>query len=124
MLLTFLEYCGCTETSHRLHLLSYHLFAEFVYVYECDWNYRPDHCMYMSSCKIAEKNGISVIHGNRGTLHNDKQPAFKAIYDSINEVRLHCDCATKLLSLRRIYAQNSWWIWELLDRCLGMLEIV
>lgn len=64
----------------------YICYVEFVYIYECDWNYRPDHCMYMSSCKIAETNGISVLHGNRGSLHNDKQPAFKAIYDSIVQV--------------------------------------
>ena len=60
---------------------------EFVYVYECDWNYRPDHCMYMSVCKDAEVNGISVLHGNRGVLHNDQHPQFKAIYEAFNEVR-------------------------------------
>lgn len=60
--------------------------VEFVYTYECDWNYRPDHCMYMSVCKPAETHGISVLHGNRGVLHNDKHPQFKAVYDAFSQV--------------------------------------
>ncbi|XP_064602399.1 glucoside xylosyltransferase 1-like [Liolophura sinensis] len=63
----------------------FHYFPERLYVYGCDWNYRPDHCMYMSTCKLAEQAGISVLHGNRGVLHNDKQPTFKAIYDAFSQ---------------------------------------
>ena len=62
------------------------LFSEKLYQYSCQWNYRPDHCMYMSNCRAAEKEGISVIHGNRGVYHNDKQPIFKAVYQAIRQV--------------------------------------
>ncbi|XP_067946064.1 glucoside xylosyltransferase 2-like [Watersipora subatra] len=65
----------------------FHHYPEFVYIYECNWNYRPDHCMYMSVCKVAEQDGISVLHGNRGVLHNDKHPQFKAIYDAFEEYK-------------------------------------
>lgn len=41
----------------------------------------------MSVCKAAEDEGIKVLHGNRGSFHNKKQPAFKAIYSSIQQVR-------------------------------------
>lgn len=41
----------------------------------------------MSVCKTAEKQGIFVLHGNRGSFHTEKQPAFKAIYSSIEQVR-------------------------------------
>ena len=64
------------------------LLVEFVYVFDCSWNYRPDHCMYMSVCKAAEVSGINVVHGNRRVFHNDKQPVFRAVYDSYVEVSL------------------------------------
>lgn len=43
--------------------------------------------MYMSVCKSAEENGVYVLHGNRGSFHTDKQPAFKAIFSSIQQVK-------------------------------------
>ncbi|XP_069062211.1 glucoside xylosyltransferase 2 isoform X2 [Pleurodeles waltl] len=58
---------------------------EMLYVFPCQWNYRPDHCMYGSNCKGAEQDGISVLHGNRGVYHDDKQPTFKAMYEVIRE---------------------------------------
>lgn len=66
--------------------VSYLLFSDQLYEYSCEWNYRPDHCMYMSVCKTAEKNGAYVVHGCRRVMHNDKQPAFKAIYDTFKQV--------------------------------------
>ena len=62
------------------------LFVEKLRVLPCQWNYRPDHCMYGSVCKTAETEGVFIVHGNRGYYHNDKQPAFKAIYQSIRDV--------------------------------------
>jgi len=41
--------------------------------------------MYMSNCKTAQRNGIKVLHGNRGVYHNEKQPAFKAVYEAIRD---------------------------------------
>jgi len=63
----------------------FHFYPDKLYQYPCEWNYRPDHCMYMSVCKTAEKNGIQIVHGNRGVLHNDKQPTFKAVYEAYRD---------------------------------------
>ncbi|CDQ61687.1 unnamed protein product [Oncorhynchus mykiss] len=41
--------------------------------------------MYGSNCKGAEEEGVSILHGNRGVYHDDKQPAFKVVYDAIHE---------------------------------------
>uniref|UniRef100_A0A803J9G0 UDP-D-xylose:beta-D-glucoside alpha-1,3-D-xylosyltransferase n=1 Tax=Xenopus tropicalis TaxID=8364 RepID=A0A803J9G0_XENTR len=59
---------------------------EMLYVFPCHWNYRPDHCMYGSNCKAAEEEGVSILHGNRGVYHDEKQPAFKAFYEVIRDV--------------------------------------
>lgn len=61
---------------------------ECLYVFPCHWNYRPDHCMYGSNCKRAELEGVSVLHGNRGVYHDDKQPTFKALYEAIRDVSM------------------------------------
>lgn len=74
----------------------FHDHPELLYVYSCDWNYRPDHCMYGNNCGAATDNGISVIHGNRGVYHNDKQLFFKAIYTAIRDFKPGDD--TKLLA--------------------------
>ncbi|KAM5280630.1 glucoside xylosyltransferase 2 [Ctenodactylus gundi] len=58
---------------------------ECLYVLPCQWNYRPDHCMYGSNCKEAEREGVSVLHGNRGVYHDDKQPTFRALYEAIRD---------------------------------------
>ncbi|XP_062486329.1 glucoside xylosyltransferase 2 [Pezoporus occidentalis] len=58
---------------------------ECLYVFPCQWNYRPDHCMYGSNCKGAEEEGVSILHGNRGVYHDDKQPTFKALYEVIRD---------------------------------------
>ncbi|XP_063797103.1 glucoside xylosyltransferase 2 isoform X1 [Pseudophryne corroboree] len=58
---------------------------ESLYVFPCQWNYRPDHCMYGSNCKSAEEDGVYILHGNRGVYHDDKQPAFKAFYEVIRD---------------------------------------
>jgi len=63
----------------------FHHFPEQLYLYSCNWNYRPDHCMYMSTCKVAEEKGVSVLHGCRSSFQNDKQPAFRAIYQAIRD---------------------------------------
>ncbi|XP_041743339.1 glucoside xylosyltransferase 2-like isoform X2 [Coregonus clupeaformis] len=63
----------------------FHYNSECLYNFPCQWNYRPDHCMYGSNCKGAEEEGVSILHGNRGVYHDDKQPAFKVVYDAIHE---------------------------------------
>ncbi|ETE65900.1 Glucoside xylosyltransferase 2, partial [Ophiophagus hannah] len=61
-------------------------FIKCLFLFPCQWNYRPDHCMYGSNCKGAEEEGISILHGNRGVYHDDKQPTFKALYEVIRDV--------------------------------------
>lgn len=61
-------------------LFYYH--PDKLYIIPCEYNYRPDHCMYMSICNSSH-SGIKLIHGNRGYFHSDKQPLFKTVYDAI-----------------------------------------
>lgn len=70
---------------------------EKLYVYSCRYNYRPDHCMYMSVCLEAEKDGALVLHGSRGTFHSEKQPPFKAIYSAMQEYQIPADPYENLL---------------------------
>ncbi|KAM4741104.1 glucoside xylosyltransferase 2 [Anableps anableps] len=63
----------------------FHYNPESLFIFPCQWNYRPDHCMYGSNCKEAEEEGVSILHGNRGVYHDDKQPAFKVVYDAIHD---------------------------------------
>ncbi|KAK3102305.1 hypothetical protein FSP39_010364 [Pinctada imbricata] len=60
----------------------FHYHPDQLYVFNCEWNFRPDHCMYMSVCRGADRDGAYVLHGSRRVMHNDKQPAFKAVYDA------------------------------------------
>lgn len=55
---------------------------EKLYIFSCEWNFRPDHCMYGSNCKAAEERGVSIVHGNRRAFHDGKQPTFMAVYDA------------------------------------------
>lgn len=61
-------------------------FTESLYVFPCQWNYRPDHCIYGSNCREAEHEGVFILHGNRGVFHDDKQPAFRAVYEAFQKV--------------------------------------
>ena len=55
-------------------------------MYPCEWNTRPDHCMYGMHCQSSNTNGASIIHGNREVFHNEKQPAFKTLYQGFRDV--------------------------------------
>lgn len=69
----------------------FHFHPERLYIYDCSYNYRSDHCMYMSVCRAAEKTGVRVLHGSRGTFHSDKQPAIKAIFSAFEQYHLGSD---------------------------------
>lgn len=64
---------------------------EKLFIYSCRYNYRPDHCMYMSVCAEAEKEGALVLHGSRGTFHSEKQPPFQLVYRAMLEYHLTSD---------------------------------
>uniref|UniRef100_A0A3P9HPV5 Glucoside xylosyltransferase 1 n=1 Tax=Oryzias latipes TaxID=8090 RepID=A0A3P9HPV5_ORYLA len=75
----------------------FHHNPESLYVFPCQWNYRPDHCMYGSNCAQAEREGVFILHGNRGVYHNDKQPAFQAVYKTIQKYQFGENLETSLL---------------------------
>ena len=76
----------------------FHYYPEKLYVYPCHWNFRPDHCMYGLNCEQAKKRGVSIIHGNRGVYHNEKQLVFKAIYNVIKDAKFDKDLKTQYLN--------------------------
>lgn len=75
----------------------FHYYPEQLYLMSCEMNYRPDHCMYMSVCKPAEKTGAYILHGCRRVWFEDKQPAFKAVYTAFKEHYLGDSLKHKLL---------------------------
>ncbi|XP_043980089.1 glucoside xylosyltransferase 1-like isoform X4 [Gambusia affinis] len=75
----------------------FHHNPESLYVFSCQWNYRPDHCIYGSNCQQAEEEGVFILHGNRGVYHNDKQPAFRAVYEAIKQYSFGEDMESSLL---------------------------
>uniref|UniRef100_UPI0037E7B778 glucoside xylosyltransferase 1-like isoform X2 n=1 Tax=Semicossyphus pulcher TaxID=241346 RepID=UPI0037E7B778 len=70
---------------------------ESLYVFPCPWNYRPDHCIYGSNCQLAEQEGVFILHGNRGVYHDDKHPAFRAVYEAIQKYQFGENMETSLL---------------------------
>uniref|UniRef100_A0A4W5KX82 Glucoside xylosyltransferase 1 n=1 Tax=Hucho hucho TaxID=62062 RepID=A0A4W5KX82_9TELE len=64
----------------------FHYNSESPYVFPCQWNYHLDHCIYGSNCLVAEREGVFILHDNRGVYHDDKQPAFRAIYEATQKV--------------------------------------
>lgn len=85
----------------------FHTHPDKLFVYPCEWNYRPDHCMYTSVCKSAEKNGVATVHGNRGVFHNEKHPAFKTIYETFREYNVGENLRAHLIEpLRRNLQQT------------------
>uniref|UniRef100_A0A4W6D6Y2 Glucoside xylosyltransferase 1 n=1 Tax=Lates calcarifer TaxID=8187 RepID=A0A4W6D6Y2_LATCA len=64
----------------------FHHNPESLLEFPCQWNYRPDHCIYGSNCASAEEDGVYILHGNRGVYHDHKQPAFRAVYEAIRQV--------------------------------------
>ncbi|KAG7240726.1 hypothetical protein INR49_026615, partial [Caranx melampygus] len=75
----------------------FHHNPEMLLEFPCQWNYRPDHCIYGSNCASAEEDGIYMLHGNRGVYHDHKQPAFRAVYEAIRKYTFGADPVTSLL---------------------------
>ncbi|KAK7913627.1 hypothetical protein WMY93_013838 [Mugilogobius chulae] len=75
----------------------FHYNPEFMLEFPCQWNYRPDHCIYGSNCASAEEEGVYILHGNRGVFHDGKQPAFRAVYEAIQKYTFGTDPVSGLL---------------------------
>uniref|UniRef100_A0A1B6CX52 UDP-D-xylose:beta-D-glucoside alpha-1,3-D-xylosyltransferase n=2 Tax=Clastoptera arizonana TaxID=38151 RepID=A0A1B6CX52_9HEMI len=69
----------------------FHYHPEKLLQYSCRYNYRPDHCMYMSVCHDAVDRGVAVVHGSRGAFHGNKHPVFQSIYRTMEEFQLGSD---------------------------------
>lgn len=82
------------------------LHTDKLFVFPCEWNYRPDHCMYMAVCKAPK--GVQILHGNRGYFHAGLQPAFSATYRVVEQYRLGSDAYRNvLLPLEAALADES-----------------
>lgn len=80
---------------------------ESLFVFPCQWNYRPDHCIYGSNCREAEEEGVFILHGNRGVYHDDKQPAFRAVYEALRNCSLEDDSVRSLLKPLELELQKT-----------------
>ncbi|XP_033627891.1 glucoside xylosyltransferase 2-like [Asterias rubens] len=86
----------------------FHFHPELVYVYPCEWNIRPDHCMYSLNCQRITTEGVAVIHGNRGVYHNDKQRPFRVIYEAFRDYPFGADLNSGLIQpLRQRFLQQD-----------------
>uniref|UniRef100_A0A3Q4BI17 Glucoside xylosyltransferase 1 n=1 Tax=Mola mola TaxID=94237 RepID=A0A3Q4BI17_MOLML len=85
----------------------FHHNPESLYVFPCHWNYRPDHCIYGSNCRKAEHEGVFILHGNRGVFHDDKQPAFRAVYEAFQKYTFGENMETSLLQSLEMTLQTT-----------------
>ncbi|XP_041969095.1 glucoside xylosyltransferase 1 [Aricia agestis] len=76
----------------------FHYHPGAVRVLSCRHNYRPDQCMYGDACARAAA-GVSVLHASRRAAHNNKQPAFQAIYRAIDEYEIGGDPRQVVLNM-------------------------
>ncbi|XP_033240141.1 glucoside xylosyltransferase 1 isoform X3 [Drosophila pseudoobscura] len=85
----------------------FYYYPDKLFVMPCEYNYRPDHCMYMSTCNMTH-SGVKLMHGIRGYFHTDKQPLFKIIYESMERYQLGSNTNTNfLMPLRTGLNQKS-----------------
>ncbi|MBZ3877660.1 Glucoside xylosyltransferase 1 [Sciurus carolinensis] len=89
-----------------LNIMFFHN-PESLFVFPCQWNYRPDHCIYGSNCQEAEEEGIFILHGNRGVYHDDKQPAFRAVYEALRNCSFEDNNIRSLLKPLELELQKT-----------------
>nr|XP_042120530.1 glucoside xylosyltransferase 1 isoform X2 [Peromyscus maniculatus bairdii] len=89
-----------------LNIMFFHN-PESLFVFPCQWNYRPDHCIYGSNCRGAEEEGVFILHGNRGVYHDDKQPAFRAVYEALRNCSFEDDAVRSLLKPLELELQKT-----------------
>uniref|UniRef100_G3MTQ1 UDP-D-xylose:beta-D-glucoside alpha-1,3-D-xylosyltransferase n=1 Tax=Amblyomma maculatum TaxID=34609 RepID=G3MTQ1_AMBMU len=58
---------------------------ERLLLFPCQWNYRPDHCMYGAHCRGGPP---AVVHGSRRAFIKDSEPAFRALYQAMGQYEL------------------------------------
>ncbi|XP_075982491.1 glucoside xylosyltransferase 1 shams [Anticarsia gemmatalis] len=85
----------------------FHYHERAVLVLSCRYNYRSDQCMYGDACSDATERGIFLLHGSRKAFHNDKQPAFQAIYKAIDEYVVGTNPSKTLLQNMNKYFEEA-----------------
>ena len=88
-------------------LYNAYLSSDKLLKFGCNWNYRPDHCIYTRVCKEAERSGVRIIHGNRGVFLNEKQPAFRAVYQAFESYRFGTYLSSLLASMKTMLEYTS-----------------
>lgn len=51
----------------------------------------------------ARDEGVKVMHGNRGVYHNEKQPAFKAVYEAIRDYGYQRNLTEFLVEVKHVH---------------------
>lgn len=92
---------------YRFPIIGLFFIVESLFVFPCQWNYRPDHCIYGSNCREAEEEGVFILHGNRGVYHDDKQPAFRAMYEALRNCSFEDDAVRSLLKPLELELQKT-----------------
>ncbi|CAL1537170.1 unnamed protein product [Lymnaea stagnalis] len=70
-----------------------------LYLMGCQWNYRSDHCKYMSNCRAAEERGVSVLHGSRRIFYKEREPSFAAVFETFKNYKLGDDPEQQFLKI-------------------------
>ncbi|KAJ8050733.1 Glucoside xylosyltransferase 2 [Holothuria leucospilota] len=73
----------------------FYFYPDRVFEIPCGWNYRLDHCWLGNNCHDIETNGISLLHGNRGTFHG-KGP-FGSVYETFRNYELGTSISEELI---------------------------
>lgn len=80
---------------------------EGLYILDCSFNFRPDHCMYMPVCKEAEEHGAYIIHGSRGAFQNQKQPPFYGVYQAMRQYHFNIDSYVLLFWIKDLVSTEK-----------------
>ncbi|KAH9518729.1 Glucoside xylosyltransferase 1 [Bulinus truncatus] len=68
-----------------------------LYLMSCPWNYRSDHCKYMSNCREAEQEGVFVVHGSRRMFYDKRETTFATVFEAFKDYQLGDDVERNLL---------------------------
>lgn len=82
---------------------------ELLYDLSCPWNYSPGACWKgFNTCKEADVNGVSLVHGTSAAFVKGRNPKFKAVFEAWEEYEIGDPSESLLQSIeRRIQADKS-----------------
>lgn len=66
----------------------FHYHPDKLYIYPCEWNFRPDHCRVKNACPGAF-NRIYMLHGNRQLFHKKNQQGMEGFITIYNTLEKH-----------------------------------